>query len=177
VGETTKFLRRLLGRNIEVTVALNENVGSVITDSTQLKMAIANLATNARDAMPNGGRLTITTSSVRVTAENIADDPRATAGNYCMIEVADTGTGISPEDLKHIFEPFFTTKTVGQGTGLGLSMISTFLSQCGGRIQAESEVGVGTTFKLMLPRVTEGVPNAEAVASPLRLERSLRATA
>jgi PAS domain S-box-containing protein len=168
VGETTKFLSRLLGRNIEVTVALSENVGLVITDSTQLKMAIANLATNARDAMPNGGRLTISTSSVRVTAENIADYPGATAGDYSIIEVADTGTGISPEDLEHIFEPFFTTKAAGKGTGLGLSMVATFLNQCGGQIQAASEAGRGATFTLMLPRVTEGVSNAKANAPGVR---------
>jgi CheY-like chemotaxis protein len=127
-----------------------------------------NLAINARDAMPRGGKLTIATSNHPLTAEDLTQHPQSAPGEYVLIEVRDTGKGISPEVLSRIFEPFFTTKGEGGvvGTGLGLSMVSEFAQQASGFISVDSDVGVGTTFRLFLPRYTESV---EGTAEPQAL--------
>jgi PAS domain S-box-containing protein len=155
VGETVKLLSRLLGKNIDILVNLSDDIGIVSTDPTQLKMAIANLATNARDAMPNGGRLTITTRTRHITANDVPEDPDVRAGDYCVIQVSDSGTGMSAETLKGIFDPFFTTKPEGKGTGLGLSMVFRLMKLSKGTIRAISRPGEGTTFDLLFPRVSE----------------------
>jgi signal transduction histidine kinase/ActR/RegA family two-component response regulator len=161
IGEITRLLRRTLGEQIELRLNLDPSVPAVLADPSQLETAIANLANNARDAMPSGGRLTIT-SGVRFLDEDYADKHvEVTPGAYVMIEVSDTGTGIPPEILERIFEPFFTTKEPGKGTGLGLSMVFGFLKQSGGHINAYSEVGRGTTFRLYL-KPAEAIADEDA---------------
>ena len=140
VVDTHKFLRRLIGEDIELVTELAHDLGNVKVDPGQLQQVIMNLCVNARDAMPHGGRLTITT----------ANDA---GGAHVTISVADTGTGMSPEALAHLFEPFFTTKELGRGTGLGLSTANGIVQQSGGSMTCESEAGAGTTFRISLPRV------------------------
>jgi signal transduction histidine kinase len=156
VDDMTKLLRRTLGENIEIDVRLVPGVWPVVADPTQLEASLANLATNARDAMPSGGRLTISTANRELDADYAAQHPEVTPGEFAMIEVSDTGTGMPPEVASHIFEPFFTTKESGKGTGLGLSMVFGFVKQSGGHINVYSEPGVGTTFRLYLPRNANG---------------------
>jgi PAS domain S-box-containing protein len=156
VDGITRLLTRTLGEQIEIDVRLAPELWPVTADPSQLEAALTNLATNARDAMPNGGRLTISTSQRTLDADYASLHPEVTPGEFAMIEVTDTGTGMPPEVLGRIFEPFFTTKESDKGTGLGLSMVFGFIKQSGGHINVYSEPGVGTTFRLYLPRAKEG---------------------
>jgi signal transduction histidine kinase len=154
IAESLKMLRRLIGEDIEVITSLGFDLGCVKADPSQIEQVIVNLAINARDAMPEGGKLVIETS-------NIYDEGQADrhaefqAGQYVMMSVADTGCGMNEETLDHIFEPFFTTKS--QGTGLGLSTVYGIVKQSGGVITVESQAGAGTIFRIYLPRIEEEV--------------------
>jgi PAS domain S-box-containing protein len=152
VGDITKLLSRMLGERIEFGLEIAPEIWPVVVDPAQLQAALANLANNARDAMPRGGRLTITTANRVLDDAYVAEHAEVTAGDYAMIEVTDSGTGIRPDIVTRIFEPFFTTKPRGEGTGLGLSMVFGFVKQSGGHINVYSEPGIGTTFRLYLPR-------------------------
>ena len=121
-------------------------------DTSQFEAAILNLVVNARDAMPQGGRVEITTGNVVIDAAEARRSPDLTAGAYVLVRVADTGSGMDPDVAAHAFEPFFTTKEVGKGTGLGLSQVYGFIKQSGGHVVIDSAPGVGTTFRLYLPR-------------------------
>ncbi len=159
VTAMAKLLGRTLGEDIKVAVEPGEGLWQVLVDPAQLESAIANLSVNARDAMPDGGTLTISTRNAVLDRDYVLLNPDAQPGDYVCVDVEDTGSGIPPEIMSRIFEPFFTTKEVGKGTGLGLAMIFGFVKQSGGHIQAYSEVGHGTTMRLYLPRAadTEGV--------------------
>jgi signal transduction histidine kinase len=166
VETISKLIARILGEDIVISLALGKDIWPVVADPAQLEASLTNLATNARDAMPTGGRLSFVTGN-RVLDEDYAGlhvDLRP--GDYAMIEVADTGCGMPAETMGHIFEPFFTTKEQGKGTGLGLSMVFGFLKQSGGHINVYSEPGVGTTFRLYLPRATVGAQEKVATAAP-----------
>ncbi|HTT79631.1 MAG TPA: response regulator [Stellaceae bacterium] len=168
VGNTARLLRRLLGEDIEIALDLDEPIWPVTADPAQLEASIANLATNARDAMPRGGRLMIRTANRQLDGDYAASHPDVIPGDFAMIEVSDTGTGMSAEIMGKIFEPFFTTKASGKGTGLGLSMVFGFLRQSGGHVNVYSEPGIGTTFRLYLPRTQVAAevadsPNAQPI--------------
>jgi PAS domain S-box-containing protein len=154
ISNTSRLLARTLGENISFDLRLVDDPWPVIADAGQLEAALVNIAINARDAMPDGGVLTIASKKSRLDADFVALHPGATAGDHVEIELRDTGDGMAPDVLAHIFEPFFTTKPPGKGTGLGLSMVYGFIQQSGGYIRAESKLGEGTTFKLYLPRAT-----------------------
>jgi PAS domain S-box-containing protein len=150
ISSLVKLLSRMLGENIEITLNFAEDICGIVADPAQLEATLTNLSTNARDAMPRGGKLTIATSHRHLDAEYAAAYPDVSPGDYAMIEITDTGEGM-PADIKsRIFEPFFTTKNE-RGTGLGLSMVFGFMKQSGGHISVYSEVGVGTTFRLYFP--------------------------
>lgn len=152
VTDMTDMLSRTLGATIELETRPAANLPPVLADSAQVESALLNLAINARDAMPDGGRLTIKitgpVTNIDLPRTNLPLDGR----EYLVLAVSDTGTGMSPEVLEHVFEPFFTTKRVGEGSGLGLSMVYGFAKQSEGHVTIESEVGQGTTVKLCLPR-------------------------
>jgi PAS domain S-box-containing protein len=154
VLEAAKLLHPTLGENIEITPLLAEDAWTALADPNQLTTAVLNLAINARDAMPNGGKLALETSNVFLDENYARTQSEVTPGNYVMIAVSDTGTGIPPALLERVFEPFFTTKEVGRGTGLGLSMVFGFVKQSGGHIKIYSEEGHGTSVKIYLPRAT-----------------------
>jgi signal transduction histidine kinase len=154
VAGTTELLRRTLGENIEVGLNLGADMWSALADPTQLEAALTNLAVNARDAMPKGGRLTVETANKCLDSAYAAANVEITPGDYVMLGVSDTGSGIAAEILGKVFEPFFTTKESGRGTGLGLSMVYGFAKQSGGHVKIYSEVGQGTTVRLYLPRGT-----------------------
>jgi len=160
---TTDMLRRTLGEQIVIETVLAGNLWPAHADPEQLETALTNLAVNSRDAMPQGGRLTIETANRRLDEEYAAANVEVTPGDYVMLAVSDTGTGMSPEIVNHVFEPFFTTKEQGKGTGLGLSMVYGFVKQSHGHIKIYSEAGHGTTIRLYLPRAQDGVapPNEE----------------
>ena len=152
VGGMSAMLRRTLGETIEIAVASEQNLWPAMVDPGQVENALLNLAINARDAMPGGGRLTVECMNARLD-ENYQDgNGEATAGDFAVLAVSDTGAGMPQSVLEHAFEPFFTTKEVGQGTGLGLSMIYGFAKQSGGHVAIYSEAGIGTTVKLYLPK-------------------------
>ena len=153
VTGTVKLLSRLLGENIEISVRCSGDVGHVLADPAQLEAALTNLATNARDAMPRGGKLSISAARRWLDADYAAANQDVVPGEYAMVEVTDTGEGMPPEVIGRIFEPFYTTKGRDEGTGLGLSMVFGFLKQSGGHISVYSEPGVGATFRLYLPRL------------------------
>jgi PAS domain S-box-containing protein len=168
VGNLAGLFARTLGERIRVEIVLGADVWPVHVDRTQLEAALVNLATNARDAMPNGGRLTLRTTNHRQTGKEARRMPELPPGHYTVIIAEDTGIGISAAALPHIFEPFFTTKEVGQGTGLGLSMIYGFVKQSGGHITAESKPAA-TTFRIYLPRARKpGTEIGEHVALALQ---------
>jgi len=146
------LLRGILGETIKVENVLAEDLRQVRTDPTQLENAFINLAINARDAMPEGGQVTIETANVTLDRTYVLQNPGATAGDFVMIAVSDSGHGMPPEVAEHAFEPFFTTKEIGKGTGLGLSMVYGFVKQSGGYIKLYSEPGEGTVIKMYLPQ-------------------------
>ncbi len=159
-----RMLRRMLGEDVELVLELDRSAGSVLVDPTQLQQVLLNLAVNARDAMPRGGRLVISTRE-RALAADEARALEVEPGAYAEIAVADTGSGIAPAILDRVFEPFFTTKEPGKGTGLGLATVYGVVRQSGGAVELESQPGRGTTFRLLLPLCTaapEEVPTAGA---------------
>lgn len=155
VRGTTQLLRRTLGERIVIDQQLAEPLWPTIADPAQVESALVNLAINARDAMPEGGRLTIETGNKHLDEHYAAENADVTPGDYVMLAVSDTGTGIPPELLDRVFEPFFTTKSEGQGSGLGLAMIYGFAKQSHGHVKIYSEPGHGTTVRLYLPRAGE----------------------
>jgi len=155
VRDLDKMLRRLIGEHIEMQTTLNANLGNVKADPGQIEQVLLNLAVNARDAMPDGGSLTIATRNVRIGECYAQGHPPFEAGPYVMISVSDTGCGMSSELQSRIFEPFFTTKEKGKGTGLGLATVYGSIRQSGGTITVHSVPQEGTTFKIYLPRVNE----------------------
>lgn len=152
VASMEDLLRRTLGEQVRLETDVAETVWTALADDNQLESAILNLAINARDAMPRGGRLTIAARNVQLSAAQLAKSDRAEPGDYVEISVSDTGLGMAPDVLGKVFDPFFTTKPLGQGTGLGLSMIYGFVQQSRGHIEIESREGTGTTIHLFLPR-------------------------
>lgn len=154
IRDTEPLLRRALPETIDLEFVPGEDTWDAFADPSQLESVVLNLALNAKDAMPDGGRLTIETANVRLDEEYAAHNAEVGAGRYVMIAVSDTGIGIPPENLDRVFDPFFTTKEKGKGTGLGLSMAYGFAKQSQGHIKIYSEPGQGTTVKLYLPRST-----------------------
>jgi signal transduction histidine kinase/response regulator of citrate/malate metabolism len=152
VRDMTELLHRTLGEQVELEGVLAPRLWTVEVDQNQLESALLNLALNARDVMPQGGKLTIETANTVLDGSYVAQDAEVVPGQYVMIAVSDTGSGMSRQTLSRVFEPFFTTKEVGRGTGLGLSMVYGFVKQSGGHITIYSEEGLGTTVKLYFPR-------------------------
>jgi CheY-like chemotaxis protein len=146
-----KLLRRTLGEDIQIDQRLSVDLGPTNIDRAQFESALLNLCVNARDAMPDGGRLMIETADVELDHEYETQNPEAKAGSYAMLAVTDTGIGMSKETIERVFEPFFTTKEVGKGSGLGLSMVYGFIKQSQGHIKVYSEIGQGTSIKIYLP--------------------------
>jgi PAS domain S-box-containing protein len=163
ISETCEMLPRTIGPAIAIEMVLDGDLWPAMTEASQLELAILNLAINARDAMPAGGRLTISTK--KVTRGDRSRLPHVDPGDYVMISVADTGTGMSEEVRNRAFEPFFTTKEAGKGTGLGLSMVYGFARQSGGTITIDSEIGNGTTFRIYLPRARHRLGGTEEAIS------------
>jgi PAS domain S-box-containing protein len=169
VSAMSELLRRTLGEQIAIETVLAGGLWRVHVDPTQLEVSILNLAVNARDAMPDGGKLTIETANVYLDETYAAAQAEVVPGQYVVLSVTDTGTGMSREVMSRAFEPFYTTKDIGQGTGLGLSQVYGFVKQSGGNVKIYSEVGHGTTVKIYLPRLLSGedalaAPQAEALA-------------
>jgi PAS domain S-box-containing protein len=151
------LIRRAIGGQFEITTVLGDGLWRVFVDPSQLENALLNLAINARDAMANGGRLTIETSNIRIDDADVADDAGSAPGDYLLVAVSDTGAGMDKDTLAHAFEPFFTTKEVGKGSGLGLSMVYGFVTQSRGHVRIHSELGQGTTVRIYLPRAADDV--------------------
>ncbi len=155
IQSVQRMLRRLIGEDIEFLATLNATPGHIKADPGQMEQVIMNLAVNARDAMPKGGKLLVTTDNVTLDNTGSRNFPQLTPGQYVRLAVADTGTGMTEEVKAHLFEPFFTTKPAGKGTGLGLATCFGIIQQSSGHIEVESALGKGTTFKLYFPQVKD----------------------
>ncbi|MBV8775925.1 MAG: response regulator, partial [Alphaproteobacteria bacterium] len=167
IAGMSELLHRTLGEPVEVETILAARLWQTLADPNQLESALLNLAVNARDAMPNGGKLTIETANTFLDELYTAGEEDIRPGQFIVIAVSDTGVGMNPETARKAFDPFFTTKDVGQGTGLGLSQVYGFIKQSGGHARIYSELGQGTTIKLYLPRL----PGAGAADEEASLER------
>ena len=168
VASMGDLLQRTLGEQVDLEIALDPGAWPAFGDAGQLENAVLNLAINARDAMPAGGKLTIETANTHLDARYVARHDDLEVGDYTVLSVTDTGTGMTPEVIAKAFDPFFTTKPIGQGTGLGLSMIYGFARQSGGHVRIYSEVGQGSSVKLFLPRFVGEAGEGEA--EPVRPE-------
>jgi len=155
VKDLDRMLRRLIGENIQMTIVPGNHIGRVKADPGYIGQVLMNLVVNARDAMPNGGKLVIATNNVTLDENSARARTGATPGDYVMLSVSDTGTGMTDEVKARLFEAFFTTKPKGKGTGLGLATCQTIAQQSGGHIGVESEIGKGTTFRIYLPQVKQ----------------------
>jgi PAS domain S-box-containing protein len=170
VSDMQRMLPRLIGEDIVVEIELDSSLGRIKADLGQIEQVVMNLAVNARDAMPDGGKLQIETANREFDDAYCSEHPGAKPGRYVMLAVTDSGAGMTPQTLAHIFEPFFTTKEVGKGTGLGLATVYGIVKQSGGYIWVDSALGIGSSFQIYLPRVDESVskPVAEAPTDNLR---------
>jgi CheY-like chemotaxis protein len=162
VVDLESLLRRLIGEDIDLVIDLQPGLGPVRADPSQLGQVIMNLAVNARDAMPDGGRIEIATSIAETGPETEPDQPSPKPGPYVCFTISDTGTGMDATIQERIFEPFFTTKPAGKGTGLGLSMVYGIVKQSDGAISVSSEVGKGTTVRIYLPMIKGTIERAQA---------------
>ncbi len=161
-----KMLRRLIGEDIEVETVFSSETDSVLADPSQLEQVLLNLAVNARDAMPTGGKLTIAVETVTVDEASRELHGLQEAGKFVVTSVSDTGVGMTPETRVHVFEPFFTTKEVGKGTGLGLATVYAIVTQAGGNISVYSEPGRGSTFRVYLPAVVDSAESRNTTSGP-----------
>ena len=161
LGGMEGLLRRSLSENVEIEILRSPSLWRILVDPAEFEGAVLNLCVNARDAMPKGGRVTVTTENI-VVSENLDGETGGIApGEYVMVAVSDTGSGIAAHDLNRVFDPFFTTKEVGKGTGLGLSMVYGFIKQSRGDVKIRSEVGAGTVVEMLFPRSNEVVDFAD----------------
>ena len=163
ISTTMQLLRRLMGEHIELTTIEGKDLGRVKADPGQMEQVIMNLALNARDAMPQGGKLTLETENVEIDQKYRSEGASISPGHYVMLRVSDSGIGMDKDTLAHIFEPFFTTKEVGKGTGLGLSTVYGIVQQSNGFITAQSQPGVGSSFRVYLPRVDQPADEVETL--------------
>ena len=173
VAEAAKMLSRLIGDDIEIVAHFDPGLGSVVADPSQMNQVLMNMAINARDAMPDGGRIIIETSNTDLDEGYAAQHAGVAAGPYVLLSITDTGAGMTQDVAQHIFEPFFTTKDMGVGTGLGLSTVYGIVKQAGGWIWVYSEPGKGSTFKVYLPRAG-GAP--KPLPAPVSAAETLRGT-
>jgi len=175
VRDTTAMLRRVIGDDVRLVCVLDSGAGTVRVDPVQMEQVLLNLGANARDAMPRGGTLTIETKDVELDSAYAHANAGVSPGPYVMLAMADSGAGISEETQRHLFEPFFTTKGPGQGSGLGLAVVHGFIKQSDGHVEVTSTEGVGTTFRIFLPRVQPvvGPPGSAAPAGPRGTETIL----
>jgi two-component system, cell cycle sensor histidine kinase and response regulator CckA len=174
IAGAEKLLQRLIGEDIELVVIPNPALGLVKADAGQLEQIIMNLAVNARDAMPPGGKLTIETSNVEIDEDYALQHPSTRKGPHVMLSVTDTGCGMDANTKSHMFEPFFTTKEFGKGTGLGLSTVYGIVKQSGGSVWVYSEVGIGSSFKIYLPCVSPELVTAAPSEAPEKIEGGLQ---
>jgi CheY-like chemotaxis protein/nitrogen-specific signal transduction histidine kinase len=173
INNISKMLDRLLGEDIHITVHLDASLGQVQADVTQLEQVLLNLAVTARDAMPNGGQMVIETANC-VLRETQATQQGLQPGSYVVLSVSDTGCGMDENTRSRVFEPFFTTKEVGKGTGLGLAMVHGVVQQSGGAVSVYSEPGIGTTFRIYLPRLDAPAmePSEPEDSSPVQVKNN-----
>jgi signal transduction histidine kinase len=171
-----KMLRRLVDENVELTIVPEKEPGRIKADSGLVGQLLMNLVVNARDAMPNGGKLKIETANVTFDEEYARTHSDAAPGDYVMLAITDTGIGMTDEVKLHLFEAFFTTKPKGKGTGLGLATCQTIVKQCGGCIDVQSELGKGSTFKICFPRVEQAADAVDMFKKPATIKSLARGT-